>query len=352
MLAAILFDGVSALAAAPDVLILETVEIVERALAEEGHRTKRVPILLDGGWIERLRRGKFDLAVNVCEGIDGIAAYEPAVIAALELLDIPFTGSSSWTTALCLRKPMVNAMLERSGVPVPPWALVRRGQPMPRIGFPAICKPAAEDASIGVEQRSVVRTRQALTQRVMQLHELWDEILVQRYVDGRELNVGIVGDRVLPVAEIDFASMPDGLWRIVSYRSKWEPGSDEDLGSVQRCPADLPAKLADEVARVALAAWRAVGGEGYGRVDLRIDGDQQPWVLEVNPNPDINPDAGLAGMGRAAGLDYRSLFRLVCDHALARPRVSYDARWLRVQELSGVTVPPEERAALRGAAQG
>jgi D-alanine-D-alanine ligase len=340
MQVAILFDGVSALAASPDVLILETVEIVENALAEDGHLTVRIPVELDGQWINRLRHGSFDLAFNVCEGIDGVAAYEPAVIAVLELLGIPYTGSSSWTTALCLRKPMVNSLLERAGVPVPRWAVARPGDPLPSVGFPALCKPAAEDASLGVEQRSVVRTRQALTERLAEMHELWPEVMVQRFVDGRELNVGIVGDTVLPIAEIDFTYMPRGMWRIVTYRSKWQPGSDEDLGSVQHCPAAVDAALAHEVSRVAVAAWRAVGGEGYGRVDLRVDRLGRPWVLEVNPNPDINPEAGLAGMGRAAGLDYRALFRLMCDHALARPRVSntHD-RWLRVQALSGLESP-------------
>lgn len=173
---------------------------------------------------------------------------------------------------------------------------------------------------------------------------MWPEVIVQRYIDGREVNVGIVGDTVLPLAEVDFAAMPRGMWKIVSYRSKWETGCDEDLGTVPTCPAQLDAAVAAEVRRVALESWRLVGGEGYGRVDMRIDRLGRPWILEVNANPDIAPNAGLARMARVAGLDYAALVRLVCDHALARSSTSYDSRWARVQELSGLTVSAEDRA--------
>ena len=99
---------------------------------------------------------------------------------------------------------------------MPKFAVVRRGSAIPSVGFPAICKPAAEDASIGVEQRSVVRTSRELAERVSSMLERWDEVLVQRYIQGREVNVGILGDAVLPIAEIDFGRMPKGMWRIVT----------------------------------------------------------------------------------------------------------------------------------------
>jgi D-alanine-D-alanine ligase len=126
------------------------------------------------------------------------------------------------------------------------------------------------------------------------------------------------------------------MWRIVSYRSKWEEGSDEDLGAVPRCPAELPATLASEITDLALAAWRLVGGDGYGRVDFRIDRRGRPWLLEVNANPDISPHAGLARMARVAGLDYAALVREVCDHATARTRHAADGCWTLAQQLSGV----------------
>ena len=341
---ALLFDGMSALGKGSDLLILETVEAIEKSLVTDGNEVVRVPVTLDGRWIDRVRRGKFDLAFNLCECIDGIAAYEPAVISVLEVLSVPYTGSSSWTTAFCLRKHVVNALLERSGLPVPRWAVVTPGSTLPTVGFPAICKPAAEDASVGVEQRSVVRNMRALAARVDAMHERWNEILVQRFIDGREVNVGIVDGQVLPVSEIRFDSMPKGMWRIVSYRSKWELGSDEDLGASPVCPAEISAPLAAELKRLALDAWKAVGGEGYGRVDIRIDSQGRPWILEVNANPDIAPDAGLARMACAAGMDYPALISAVCEAGARRQRQLEENRWALSARLSGVVLPSDPAA--------
>ncbi|HVF38507.1 MAG TPA: hypothetical protein VM939_01320 [Gemmatimonadaceae bacterium] len=333
----VLFDGMSALGPNPDGLILEAVEAVETAISDWGHEHVRVPVNPDGRWVERVRRAKFDLVFNLCEGIDGVAAFEPMVISVLELFGIPYSGNSSTTAALCLRKNVVNTVLDRAGLPVPRWSLARRGEKISSVGFPAICKPAAEDASIGIEQRSVVRSMRALVARVQAMHERWDEVIIQRYVDGREVNVGIVAGDVMPVAEINFGDMPRGMWKIVSYQSKWITGSEEDLGALPSCPADLPKELTRELERIALTAWRAVDGQGYGRVDLRIDSSGAPWLLEVNPNPDISPGAGLARMAGVAGMDYGALVRRICEDALTRRVVYTEEQWVRSLHLSGMT---------------
>jgi D-alanine-D-alanine ligase len=341
---AILFDGASAFAESPDQEIIGTVEAVVASLAPEGNSVVRIPVHPDSKWVDKLRRARVDLVFNLCESIDGVAALEPAVISVLELLGLPYTGSSSWTTTLCLRKHIVNAALERAGLPVPKFAVVRRGGAIPSVGFPAICKPAAEDASIGVEQRSVVRTSRELTERVSSMLERWDEVLVQKYVQGREVNVGILGESVLPIAELDFSRMPKGMWRIVTYRSKWEDGSDEDLGAAPLCPARLPAGVAAQLRKIAVTAWRIVGGTGYGRVDLRIDERGRPWILEVNANPDFSPTAGLARMARVAGIDYGALVRQVCELGLERARegMTTAERWEMAQRLSGVVPASNE----------
>jgi D-alanine-D-alanine ligase len=332
----LLFDGLSALGKAPELILLDAIEAVESALAEFATEVVRVPVTNDGRWVERVRKGKFDLVFNLCEGINGEAVYESMVISVLELLGVPFTGSSSWTTALTLRKNVVNMVLDRAGLPVPRWAHFKPGEEVTSVGFPAICKPVAEDASVGIEQRSVVRSMRALSARVAAMLEGWDEVLVQRFIDGREVNVGILGEETLPVAEIDFADMPQGMWHIVSYRSKWETGSDEDLGAKPSCPADLPEDLANELGVIARAAWNVVGGEGYGRADFRIDSSGRPWLLEVNANPDISPGAGLARMAGVATLEYNALIKRICDLALAKQHVDVSERWLRTLRLSGV----------------
>jgi len=340
----ILFDGASAFAETPDQDIIGTVEAVAASLEPEGNAVVRIPVHPDSKWVDKLRRARVDLVFNLCESIDGVAALEPAVISVLELLGLPYTGSSSWTTAFCLRKHIVNSALERAGLPVPKFAVVRRGSPIPSVGFPAICKPAAEDASIGVEQRSVVRTSRELAERVSSMLERWDEVLVQRFIQGREVNVGLVGDAVLPIAEIDFGRMPKGMWRIVTYRSKWEDGSDEDLGAAPHCPARLPAGVAAQLRKIAAASWRIVGGAGYGRVDLRIDERGRPWILEVNANPDFSPTAGLARMARVAGIDYGALVRQICELGLQRGRVGMTTaeQWGLAARLSGVAPASHE----------
>src|SRR5439155_297313 len=186
---ALLFDGLSALGKAPEVQLLDSIEAVESALLELATEVVRGPVSNDGRWVERVRKGKFDLVFHLCEGIDGEAVYEAMVISVLELIGVPFTGSSSWTTALTLRKNVVNGVLDRAGLPVPRWSHVRRGDEITSVGFPAICKPVAEDASVGIEQRSVVRSMRALSTRVEAMFEGWDEVLIQRFIDGREVNV-------------------------------------------------------------------------------------------------------------------------------------------------------------------
>src|SRR5256886_3963858 len=146
--------------------------------------------------------------------------------------------------------------------------------------------------------------------------EQFDEVLVQQYVPGREFNVGFVGTRTLAIAEIDFAGMPEGAWPILTHAAKWDRGSPEDLGSVPVCPANIPQRLAGALTRTAEAAWRVMQGTGYGRVDLRVDEQGQPWVLDVNPNPDLNDDAGLSRMAQTAGWDYAELVRRIAEVAL------------------------------------
>lgn len=343
MKVALLFDGASAYAANPDRLILGTAEDIERSLVGEGNTVTYIPVYQDGKWIDKVRRGKFDLAFNMCEGIDGIAELESSVISVLELFKVPFTGASAYTTSICLRKPVINAVLEKAGMPIPRFATISRGDPLVSVGFPAIVKPAAEDASLGVEQRSVVRNTRQLAARVEAMLELWDEVIIQRYIDGREVNVGILGDTVLPISEIDFKKTPDGHWRIVTYKSKWVTGSVDDLGATPRCPARLPAKVANEIRRVASAAWKLVGGFGYGRVDMRIDSEGRPWILEVNANPDIMHNAGFATMAQVAGMEYPALIRSICELGLQRSRQSIQQEdWALVNKLSGLEAEPRE----------
>src|SRR5579884_1868042 len=293
--------------------VLKAVDEVGAVFATMGHEVRKVPVRHDMRWFHTARRA--DLVFNLCEGVHGKGEWEEHVVGTLEFAGVPVTGASLWTLAACRRKPVANALLAQAGLPVPRW-VVAQGRIDDDFPLPAIVKPAAEDASAGLDRGSVASDRKALRARVAAMTEQFDEVLVQEYIPGREFNVGFVGTRALPVAEIDFSRMPEGAWPILTYAGKWEVGSPDDLGSVPVCPAAIPQKLAATLVRVAETAWRTMQGKGYGRVDLRVDEQGRPWVLEVNPNPDLNDDAGLSRMARAAGWDYAELVRAIAELAL------------------------------------
>jgi D-alanine-D-alanine ligase len=260
-----------------------------------------------------------DLVFNLCEGINGHAKYEDLVVGTLELTGVPFTGCRTWPTTICHRKHVANTLLAAAGLPVPTFTLAQANKTPAEFPLPAIVKPSAEDASVGIDNGAVCTSKRALKKRVALMLEQFEEVLVQEYVAGREFNVGFVGRRMLPIAEILFDGMPDGSWPIVSYAAKWIPGSPEDEGTLPVCPADIPDDLAKRIAEVAREAWmRMSGGEGYGRVDLRVNEEGQPFVLEVNPGPDLSSNAGLARMGRSFGWSYDDLVMQIVDEALMR----------------------------------
>ena len=202
--------------------------------------------------------------------------------------------------------------------------MLARGNKIPaNFPLPAIVKPAAEDASVGIDAGAVCSSRRALRSRVSQMLEHFEEVIVQQYVGGREFNVGFVGSTMLPISEIDFSRMPDGSWPIVTYAAKWAPEHPEFAGTEPVCPARIPADLARRLGRVARHAWDMLAGqEGYGRVDLRVTPDGQPFVIEVNPCPDLSADAGLARMGRAHGWEYTELVMQIVEEALGRSRTT------------------------------
>ncbi|MCC7131122.1 MAG: ATP-grasp domain-containing protein [Gemmatimonadales bacterium] len=312
--------------------VLDNVRTVQKALRSGGHETTLIPVTLgDVRWLQKVQR--CDVIFNLCEGVNGIARYEDYAVAALDLTRVPFTGCTSWTVTIAHRKHIANTLFAAHGVPVPPFALAKRGVIPTGLKFPVIVKPSGEDASVGIDSGAVCTTRKALKERLAKVAGLWEDTLVQEYVPGREVNVGFVGSEMLPISEINFENMPDGSWPIVTYAAKWDSGSPEDLGTEPVCPAPLGPELARRVASVARSAWQLIGQEnGYGRVDIRITPDGQPYVLEVNPNPDISADAGLARMASVRGWDYDTLILKVVDEALGRAerRREAEAQYLKI----------------------
>ncbi len=295
--------------------VLDVVAEVSQALTRAGHTVTQVPVLPDLAWLDAIR--KSDLVFNLCEGVGGASYMEYKVASAIELAGIPYTGGSAWMMTVCHRKPLLNAVLQSAGLSIPRWHLPDHAPVPADFPLPAIVKPAEEDASVGIEQASIVSTPEELEARVAVMREGYGALMVQQYVRGREIAVAVVGEHTLPLSEIDFGQMPDGIWHIVSFDAKWTEASPEFAGTQPVCPADVEPELAQHILQTAHAAWRAVEGSGYGRVDMRVDSDGVPWVLEVNPSPDISTDAGLANMARAYGWTYDELVSRVVDVALA-----------------------------------
>jgi len=190
------------------------------------------------------------------------------------------------------------------------------------LAFPVIVKPTREDGSVGIDAASVVHDERALRERVAERTARHAQpVLVERFVEGRELNVALFGfpnARVLPLQEIDFGELPAGAPRIVTYDAKWRSGSADDRGTRPVILPSLPSAVAARVRRVAALAFAAVGVRDYGRVDVRLDASGAPFVVDVNPNCDLSPDAGLSRAASAVGMDHTALVRLLVRYAMKR----------------------------------
>ncbi|MGH7443842.1 MAG: D-alanine--D-alanine ligase family protein, partial [Longimicrobiales bacterium] len=287
---------------------------VDAALVALRHTPLRIPAAADSAWQTHVRE-RADAVFNLCEGVGGDASAEADVAAALESMNIPFTGAGAAALALARRKDRVNLLLT-GAVPVPAWTIAAPDAIAAWQDYPAIVKPAGEDAGIGITGAAIAAGPREL-ERAIDDARAHTPLLVQRFLSGIELVVGFVGATPLPVAEVDYAAMPDGMPRVVGYAAKWEAGSREDLGTTTRCPARIDEALAAQAVDTARDAWRAIGNRGYARVDLRADQDGVLHVLDVNPNPDLAPDAGLARMAAAAGWSYGDLIDRILRAAMS-----------------------------------
>ncbi len=295
------------------------------ALVARGHHAERMgldlPELPDV--LEALHRDPPDVVFNLCESLRADARHESMVPALLDLVGAPYTGSGAITLGLALRKDRTKALLRARGVPTPEGFVVESRERLRdcKLTFPLIVKPTREDASVGISSSSVVNDPAALQAAVeLVLDGLAQPALVERFVDGREIYVSLLGNRppdALPLHEIDFSGMPEGLPRIVSYSGKWEVGSPEFAGTQPtRCLIDEQTRL--RVVRAAREAFEALELQDYGRVDIRLGKDNVPYVIDVNPNCDLTDGAGFARAAGYGGLDYPTLVERVCLIALER----------------------------------
>lgn len=303
----------------------DNVIAVDEALKSLGHDTNRIYVNLD--MFEKLRKLKdeIDVVFNLCDdGFFNTSSFEPHVPAMLDILKIPYTGSGYKTLAICLNKARTKEILSFHKIPSPRFQVFDslKVQLDKRLRFPLIVKPVKEDASIGIKKESIVNSEEELLKRVFLVLDVYKQpALVEEFIEGREGNVGIIGTKnptALPISEILFDDIPGHLPNICTYSAKWLEESDYYKNTPPRCPAEIDEKLANKLRKIALKAYTLMGCQDYGRVDFRIDKEGNPYVLEVNPNPDISADAGLARMSRAAGMSYADLIDSILKSAIEK----------------------------------
>ncbi|MBI5497141.1 MAG: D-alanine--D-alanine ligase [Deltaproteobacteria bacterium] len=295
--------------------------LVATALRERGHAVHVLGVWA-GVPVERLRN--VDAVVNLLEGLEGDSSREAEATEALQRAGIPFSGNAADTLGRCQRKEVCRRLLLEAGVPVPAGTVLHAVPMEWPAGVPApvIVKPAHEDASEGIDARAVARDLaglQAAVRRVVV--EMGQPALVEQFIDGREITASLLGSppQVLPLGEIDFSTLPAGRPRIVSYAAKWCPESDE-----YQCTPSVGARLdATVTARIETIARRAAAAlklRDVARLDLRVDARGGAWVIDVNPNCDLAPDAGFAKAAARAGLSYGEMLdRVVARAVAARP---------------------------------
>jgi len=299
--------------------VLEQVEGVRQALLELGQE----PVLFPLSRAEAprlpaaLRSAGVECAFNLVETLDEDPRLQGHVTILYELAGVPYTGSDLLALSLTTDKYLAKKVLAAAGVPTPRFALYTGGAVPGGLHFPVIVKPRCEDGSVGIEQDSVAPGPAELAAVLARLLPRHPELLVEEYVAGRELNVALLGypePEALPVAEIEFCALA-GCWPIVSYQAKWVEASPEYSATPRLFPTDAAALATRDVA---IECFRLFGCRDYARVDLRLSPEGVAYVLEVNANPCLSPQAGFCAALEQAGIPYRDFVGRLLSFALQR----------------------------------
>jgi D-alanine-D-alanine ligase len=307
---------------------VETIDAVARALGRHG---QVIRLEATDDFPQRLRDARPDIVFNIAEGLRGPnrEAHVPAIC---EFYGIPYSGSDPFTLALCLDKARTKEILRAHGVPTADWWLVRGVSDVTAIldqpiTFPLFAKPVHEGSSKGITERNFVAARDQFAPVVLELLERYQQpVIVERYLAGAEFTCGVLGNgaeaRVLPIVGMNFGTLPKGALPIYGFEAKWVWDRPEQPLQIFECPARIAEPLRAEIEHVVLRTFHALGCRDWSRVDVRLDGEGQVNVVEVNPLPGILPDPAdnscLPKSARAAGLDYDALIGACLQAAAAR----------------------------------
>ncbi|HEY3809126.1 MAG TPA: hypothetical protein VGL50_04235 [Steroidobacteraceae bacterium] len=272
---------------------------------------------------------KPEVVFNLLEEFNGIVTYDQHVVAFLELMRAPYTGCNPRGLLLSRDKVLCKQLLAFHRIPTPQFAVFRRGQRFVvprRLRLPLFVKSTTEDASLGIAQASVVEDTARLRERVQFMHEqIGSDALVEEYIGGRELYVGMLGNERLtrlPVWEMRFGSMPNSLAAIATRKVKWDRAYQKRYEITTRAAEELPPAILQKLDRLCRRIYRALHLSGYARIDFRLREDGSLFMLEANANPNLTGDEDFAESARAAGMDYSALLERIMS--LGR---NYRAEW-------------------------
>lgn len=309
----------------------KTIDAIAEALRVGGHTVHLVEANEDlPRWF---LSHEVDVVFNIAEGFGG-THRESQVPAVLEALQVPFTGSSSFTLALALDKAKTKQLLAYDGLPTPAWQLF--GSPKdtirPTLRFPLIVKPNCEGSAKGILRESMVKDEPGLRRQVERVLARYHQpALVEEFIEGVELTVGVLGNeppKALPILEIDFSGCFSSgeffySWRMKEYQGDAQLG----LNPAFHCPARLDAKLTAAIHDVAVRAHQLLGCREVSRTDIRLSRDGVPYILEVNPLPGLDPlESNLPIMTTAAGIDHAALINDLVEMAVGRSRQTAQPR--------------------------
>ncbi|MBC8512194.1 MAG: ATP-grasp domain-containing protein [Dehalococcoidia bacterium] len=303
--------------------VLDEVEAVHRALAELGYPVIRIPLLPPLEQVSKsLNEAEADLVFNLFEGFDGCPETEAVVADILSELGLNYTGCPGTALSLALDKMNSKARLKAAGINTPEGQLLSpENLHAFRLSYPCMVKPCAEDASHGISEKSVVDNPAQLEEQVVRISKLFGgRALVEEFVQGREFNVSVLGNgqlMALPLSEITY-SLPPDMPRILTFSAKWEPKSSYFQCTKAVCPAEIRIDVQERIIEAALSAFRLLSCSGYARVDIRLNAEERPEVIEVNPNPDMAPGAGAANQAQAAGMTYNQFVEKIIAFAINR----------------------------------
>jgi D-alanine-D-alanine ligase len=305
----------------------ETIDAVAAALARAG---SVIRLEADASFPVRLQQTRPDIVFNIAEGLHGPnrEAHVPAIC---EFLDVPYTGSDPLALCLGLDKRRSKEAFLARGVPTPAFRVASRlngaVEPLRGLRLPVMVKPLFEGSSKGIPESALCRSVDAVRRRVAEIGAAYDQpALVEEFLPGREFTCAVLGNgdaaRVLPPVEVRFDALPAGAAPIYGYEAKWLWDTPAAPLQIFDCPAAVDPILGQALVRAALAAFHALGCRDWARVDLRLDADGEPQVIEINPLPGILPrpeqNSCFPKAARAAGLSYDELILAVLDHALDR----------------------------------